>query len=158
MMEIIRRCNNFPETKRLVEQKNALSRPGTLRRRYDHQIQRTICGPSRSNKKKPRRNCLNLCGAHEKSKSLGGGYQPIQEEPEESPEKGEIYQEPEDTEEHCIIMRGDNLPIVNLNKYNTDGKETEYIQMNHIVGNLTTNKEETEKKTSKRRNFNSCWN
>ena len=36
IMEIIRRRNNSPETSRLVEQRNTLSRPGTLRRRYDH--------------------------------------------------------------------------------------------------------------------------
>ena len=41
-------------------------------------------------------------------------------------------------------MRGDNLPIADLTKYNTDGKETKYIQINHIVGKLTTNKKVTE--------------
>ena len=30
IMEIIKRRNNSPETRRLVEQRNALSRPGTL--------------------------------------------------------------------------------------------------------------------------------
>ena len=75
---------------------------------------------------------------------LGGGYQPLQEETENNPEEGEIEQEPEDTQEDSIIMRGDNLPIVNLSKYNTEGKEAKYIQINHIVGNLTTNKKITE--------------
>ena len=46
-MDIIRRKNNSPETRRLVEQRNAPSRPGTLRRRYDHQTQRTVFAPSR---------------------------------------------------------------------------------------------------------------
>ena len=32
IMEIIRRRNNSPETRRLVEQRNQLSRPGTPRR------------------------------------------------------------------------------------------------------------------------------
>ena len=41
-------------------------------------------------------------------------------------------------------MRGDNLPIVDLSKYNTNGKETKYIQINHIVGKLTANKKVTE--------------
>ena len=41
-------------------------------------------------------------------------------------------------------MRGDNLLIVDLTKYNTDGKEAKYIQINHIVGKLTTNKNVTE--------------
>ena len=49
IMDIIRRRNNSPETRRLVEQRNALSRPGTLRRRYDHQTQRTVFAPSRPN-------------------------------------------------------------------------------------------------------------
>ena len=33
-------------------------------------------------------------------------------------------------------MRGDNLPIIDLNKYNTDRKETKYIHINLIVRNL----------------------
>ena len=65
---------------------------------------------------------------------LGGGYQPNQEEPEGNREEGEIDQRPEDTEEDSIIMRGVKLPIVDLNKYNTDGKDPKYIQINHIVG------------------------
>ena len=36
-------------------------------------------------------------------------------------------------------MRG-----VDLTKYNTDGKEAENLQINHIVGKLTTNKKVTE--------------
>ena len=51
IMEIIRRRNNSPETRRLVEQRNALSRPGNLRRRYDHQTQRTVFAPTRPNKR-----------------------------------------------------------------------------------------------------------
>ena len=43
-----------------------------------------------------------------------------------------------------MILRGDNLPIVDLSKYNTDGKEAKYIQINHIDGKLTTNKKATE--------------
>ena len=42
-------------------------------------------------------------------------------------------------------MRGDNLPSVDLSKYNTEGgKEAKYIQINHIVGKLTANKKATE--------------
>ena len=50
LMGIIRRRNNRPETRRLVEQRNALSRPGTLRRWSDQQTQRTDFAPSRPNK------------------------------------------------------------------------------------------------------------
>ena len=41
-------------------------------------------------------------------------------------------------------MRGENLPIVDLSKFNTEGKEAHYIQIYHIVGKLTSNKKITE--------------
>ena len=41
-------------------------------------------------------------------------------------------------------MLGDNLPKVDLSKYNTEGKEEHYIQINHIVGKRTSNKKITE--------------
>ena len=37
-------------------------------------------------------------------------------------------------------MRGDYLPLVDLTKYNTVGKEAKFIRINHIVGKLTANK------------------
>ena len=40
-------------------------------------------------------------------------------------------------------MRGDNLPILDLSKYNTEGKEAKYLQINHLVGKLTANKKVT---------------
>ena len=46
-------------------------------------------------------------------------------------------------------MRGDNLPIVDLSKYNTEGKEAHYLQTNHIVGKLTSNKKITEEHIKK---------
>ena len=51
IMDIIRRRNKSPETRRLVDKRIALSKPGTLRRRYDHQSQRTIFASSRPNKR-----------------------------------------------------------------------------------------------------------
>ena len=51
VLDIIRRRNNSTETRRLVEQRNALSRPGTLRSRNDHKTQRTVFAPSRPNKR-----------------------------------------------------------------------------------------------------------
>ena len=80
---------------------------------------------------------------------LGGGYQPIQEEPEEIADEGELYLEPEYTEEDSILMRRDNLPIGDLNKYNTDTKEAKYIRITHIVGNLTVNKKSDLRKHQK---------
>ena len=48
---------------------------------------------------------------------LGGGYQPIQKEHKEKPEEGETDHGLVDTEEQSIILRGDNLPIVDWRKY-----------------------------------------
>ena len=78
---------------------------------------------------------------------LGGGYQPLieeQDEPEDIREEGELEIENGETEEDSVIMRGDNLPIVDLSNNNTNGKEAKYIQINHIVGKLTSNKKITE--------------
>ena len=149
IMNIIRRRNNSPETKRLIEQRNALSRPGTLRRRYDHQTQRTVFAPSRPNKRSREEIAEIDAKILRRANRLGGGYQPIQEKPEEKTEEGEINQEPEDTEEDSVLLRGDNLSIVDLSKYNTDGKEAKYIQINHIVGKLTANKKITEENIKK---------
>ena len=54
---------------------------------------------------------------------LGGGYNKYKKNLKKTPGEGEINQEPEDTEEDSVVLRGDNLPIVDLSKYNTDGKE-----------------------------------
>ena len=84
---------------------------------------------------------------------IGGGYQQLQQVPKEAveedseiPEDGEIENEqnPVDTEERSVIMRGDNLLIVDLSKYNTERKEAHYIQINHIGNQLTTNEKITE--------------
>ena len=130
-MDIIRRRNNSPETQRLVEQRNNLSRPETLRRRYDHQTQRTIFAPSRPSKQSREEIAEMDAELIRRASRIVGGYQPIeieeeQEEPEELPEEGEIEQAAE-TEEDSLIMRSDNLPIVDLSKYNTDGKDAKYI-------------------------------
>ena len=68
------------------------------------------------------------------------------EETEETknPEEGELEPEQPKTEEDSVIVRGNNLPIVDLSKFNTDGKEALYIQINLIVGRLSGNKKITE--------------
>ena len=123
---------------------NALFRPGTLRLRYDHQRQKTIFTPSRRNKRSREEMAELDAELMIRANRLGGRYQLIQEEPAENPEEGEIDQQLADMEEDSLIMRRDNLPIVDLNKYNINGKEAENIQINHIVGNLTANKKVTE--------------
>ena len=67
-----------------------------------------------------------------------------EEEPEEIREDRENEQETTETEEDRVIIRGDNLPIVDLTKCNTDGEEAKYLQINLIVGKLTTKKKATE--------------
>ena len=146
IMAIIRRRNNSPETSRLVEQRSTLSRPGTLRRRYDHQAQRTVFVPTRPNKRSREEIAEMVAELLQRANRLGGGYHPInleeEEETEEMREEGEV--ETAETEEESVITRGDNLLIVDLSKYNTDGKEAKYIKINHIVGKLTANKKVTE--------------
>ena len=86
IMEVIRRQNNSPETSRLVEQRSTLSRPGTLRRRYDHQTQRTVFVPTRQNKRS--REEIDEIDAEllRRAIRLGGGYHPINLEEEEGTE------------------------------------------------------------------------
>ena len=51
IMEIIRRREKSPETRRLVERQLEIARPRMMRRRYDQNAQRTIWVPSRPNKR-----------------------------------------------------------------------------------------------------------
>ena len=88
IMDIIRRRNTSSVTRRLVEQRIALSRPGTLRRRYDHQSQGTIFAPSRPNKRRREEIADIYVELMRRSNRLGGGYQPLQEETENNPEEG----------------------------------------------------------------------
>ena len=146
IMEIIRKRNKSPETRRLVELRNNLSKPGTLRRRYDPHTQRTIFAPTRPNKRSQEEIAEIDAELLQRSNRLGGGYQPLTEEngEPENAEEGEIEPEQPETEEDSLILRGDNFPIVDLSKFNTEGKEAPYIQINHIVGKLSGNKKITE--------------
>ena len=83
-----------------------------MRPRYDHQSQRTIFAPSRMNKRSRKKITEIEAELMRRANRLGGGYQPIQEEPEENLEEGETDKKPEDTKQDSIIMRGFNLPIV----------------------------------------------
>ena len=93
-----------------------------------------------------RRYSRDRCRTATENESTVGGYQPLTEENEETknPEEGELEPEQPETEEDSVIMRGNNLPIVDLSKFTTDGKEAHYIQINHNVGKLSGNKKITE--------------
>ena len=145
IMEIIRRRNESLETRRLVERREAVAKPGTMQRRYDTQSQRMIFTPSRPNKRSREEIAEINAELTQRPDRFGGGYRPIQveeeeEEEPEAPEERELQAEQNtvDTEEDSVIG-GDNLPIVDLNKYHTDGKEAHYTQINHIVGRITEN-------------------
>ena len=105
-MDIIKRRNNRPETRRLVKQRNALFRPGTLRRRYDQQTQTTIFAPSRPHKRSKQEIAEIDAELIRKANSIGGVYQKIgideeEEEPEEIREEGEIEQAAETKEDQA---------------------------------------------------------
>ena len=116
-----------------------------MRRRYDTQSQRMIFTPSRPNQRSREEIAKIDAELTQRANRIGGGYRPIQVEEEEEPEapdEGELQAEQNtvDTEEDSVIMRGDNLLIVDLSKYHTDDKEAHYIQINHLMGSLTQNK------------------
>ena len=87
IMEIILRRNNSPETRRLIEQRNGLSRSGTLRRRYDHYTQKTVFAPSRPNKRSREEIAVIDAEIMRRANRLDGGYQPIAEEEEAEEEE-----------------------------------------------------------------------
>ena len=126
-----------------------------MRRRYDPQSQRTVFAPSRPSKRSREEIAEIDVELTQKANRIGSGYRQFKEEEEEeepaAPEEGEPQAEQNtvDTEEDSVIMRGDNLPIVDLSKYHTEGKEAQYIQKNYIVGSLTENKKMTEENIKK---------
>ena len=149
IMEIIQRREKSPETRRLVDRRLEIARPGMMRRRYDQNAQRTIWVPSRPNKRS-REEIAEIDGALiQRANRLGGGYRPIQEE-ENEPEQFEMEDQPpeermndSESEGESQIIRGDNLPIVGPKNYNTEGKEAHYVQINQIIGVVTEGKKAT---------------
>ena len=128
-MQLFQRREKSPETGRLVERRLEIARPGTMRRRYNQNAQRTIWVPSRPNKRS-REKIAKIDGQFiQRANSLGGSYRPLQEivkEPdrfqmgEQLPE-GQLN-DPE-SEGESQIIRGDNLPIVDLKITTRKGKK-----------------------------------
>ena len=142
-MEIIRKRNKSPGTRRSVEQRNTISRPGTLRRRCDLHLQRVIFAPSRPNKNSREDIAEIDAELMQRARRLGDGYQLsvnlTKETENPNPEEKEIEPEQRETEDSAIL-RGDNLPIKAWRKFTTEGKEVQYFQINHIVGIRSGNK------------------
>ena len=88
--EIIRRRRKSPETLRLVERRLEISRPGTMRRKFNMNAQRQIWVPSRPNKRS-REEIAEIDGELlSRANRLGGGYQPL-----EDPNNNNNHQQPE---------------------------------------------------------------
>ena len=76
-MDINQRREKSPATRRLVERRLEIARPGMMRRRYDQNAQRTIWVPSRPNKRS-REEIAEIVGELIKGANrLGGGYRLI---------------------------------------------------------------------------------
>ena len=146
IMEIIRRREKSPETRRLVERRLEIARPGMMRRRYNQNAQRTIWVPSRPNKRS-REEIAEIDGELiQRGNRLAGGYHPMQvaeqipneiQAEEQAMEDGTKDSE---SEGESQVTEGYNLPIVDLKNYNTEGKEAHYVQINQIIGAITEGK------------------
>ena len=156
IMAIIRRRRKSPETLRLVERRLEISRPGTMRRKFDMNAQRQIWVPSRPNKRS-REEIAEIDGELlTRANRFGAGYQPLEErvEEEQEPQQPENIEDTEqESEGESQVIRRDNFPIVDLKSYNTDGKEIQFIQINQVIEKATGEKKNTED-TIKKAEFN----
>ena len=141
IMEIFRGRRKSQETLRLVERRLEISRPGTVRRKFDLNAQRQIWVPSRPNKRS-RQEIAEIDGELlTRANRFDGGYQPLEErrEEQEAPQAEMEEETEQETEGESQIIRGDNFPIVDLKAYNTEGKEAQFIQINQVIENLWKN-------------------
>ena len=56
-----------------------------------------------------------------------------------------------ESEGESQVIRGDNLPIVDLKNYNTDGKEAHYVQINQIIEAITEKRNWPKKQLKKQK-------
>ena len=136
IMEIMRRQRKSPETLRLVERRLEISRPGTMRRKFDMNAQRQVWVTSRPNK----RSCEEIAEIDgellSRANRFGGGFQHLEERKEEEQEvqQPEIIEDTEqETEGESQVIRGDNFAIVDLKAYNTERKEAQFIQRKQVL-------------------------
>ena len=101
--------------------------------------QRTIFAPISPNKRSREDIAEIDAELLQRTYGLGGGYQLLTQETEETknPEENALELEQPETEEDSVILRGDNVPIVGLSIFKSGGKEAHYIQLIHIVGKLS---------------------
>ena len=120
IMEIITRREKSPETKKLVERRLEIARPGMMRRRYNQIAQRTIWVLSQPNKRSREEIAEIDEELIQRANRLGGGYQPMQAA-EQIPDEIQAEEQPmedrtndSESEGESQVIRGDNLPIVDL--------------------------------------------
>ena len=100
--------------------KRDAGKTGSIEKQYDAKSQRTVFAPSRPNKRSCKKIAETDAELIQIANRLGGGYQPLNAVPEEAEEELKIpddeeidkEQNPVDTEEDSVIMRGDKMPIV----------------------------------------------
>ena len=132
-----------------------MARPGTRRRRYNPQSQRTIFAPSRSNKRSREDIAEIDAEITQRGNRLGGGYRPIQDE-EERERSGSTGRRRTTSRtkygRHRRRQRdnaGRPSAIRRPQQVSHRRQRSRLIEINHIVGRLTENKKMTEENTKK---------
>ena len=114
--------------------------------------QRQTWVPSRANKRS-REEIAEIDGELlSRANRFGGGYPPLNDRiVEEDDLDNDNQQQPETIEDNepeskgkNQIIRGDNFPIVDLEAYNTEGKEAQFIQINQVIEKMVGDKKATE--------------
>ena len=114
IMEFIRKRRKSPETLRLVERRLKISRPGTMRRKFDMNAQRQIWVPSRPNQKS-KEEISEIDGELlTRANRFGGGYQPLEERAEE---ENQEPQQPEIIEEAEVESEGENEVLIAVDSF-----------------------------------------
>ena len=107
IMAIIRRRRKSPETLRVVERWLEISRPGTMRRKFDMNAQRQMWVPSRPNKRSHEEIAEIDGELLTRATRFGAGYQPLEERVEEEQEP----QQPENIEDTEQDSEGESQVI-----------------------------------------------
>ena len=126
-----------------------------MRRKFHMNAQRQVWIPSRPNKRS-REEIAEIDGELlSRTNRFGGGYQPLEDRMEkenapdnnnnnqQQPEIIDVENEP-DSEGESQIIRSDNFPIVGIKAYNTEGRETQFKQINQVNDKMVGNKKATE--------------
>ena len=87
--------------------------------------------------KKSQRSTANCCRGRTDSAGDINPFEERREEEQEVQQPGIIEDTEQESEGESQVIRGDNLPIVDLNAYNTEGKEAQLIRINQVIEKVT---------------------